>query len=171
MKKSTLMKSLSKCNHSFAVALALAGSLLSASATEQHLLTIIFHDGHKCSYALVDRPKVTFDSNTLYVKAESMEDDFVLKDVNKFVFTTGTPTSIASVDANEYRFSFTDGENVVLEGHAAGTTVRLYDTAGKSVGTTKADSDGRATISLAGLPAGIYVISTADGTTYKVIKH
>ena len=171
MKNSTLLKSLSKCNRSFAVALAFAGSLLSASATEQHLLTIIFHDGHKCSYALTDRPKVTFDSNTLYVKAKSMENDFALKDVNKFVFATGTPTSIAAVDTNEYRFSFTDGENVVLEGYDAGTAVRLYDTTGKTIATTKADNDGRATISLAELPTGVYVISTAKGTTYKVIKH
>lgn len=170
MKISTLMRSLSKCNRSLAVALAIAGSSLSAFAAEQHLLTIIFHDGHKCSYALTDRPKVTFDSNTLYVKAKSVENDFVLKDVNKFVFTEGTPTQIAAVEANEFRFSFTDGENVVLEGHAAGTAVRLYDTAGKAVGTTNADSEGRATVSLAGLQGGIYVINTADGKTYKVIK-
>lgn len=170
MQISTLIRSLCQCNRSLAVALAIAGFSLSVSAEEQQLLTIIFHDGHKCSYALNDRPKVTFDSNTLYVKATSVENDYVLTDVNKFIFTEGTPTKLAAVTAGEFRFSFTDGKNIVLEGHAAGTAVRIFDTTGKAVGATTANGEGRATINMDSLKKGIYVINTADGKTYKVIK-
>lgn len=151
--------------------MALAGSSISAFAAEQQFLTIIFQDGSKQSYTLNDRPKVTFDKTTLFVKAQEVENNFALKDVHKFVFTDTPETGISAVDGKVFRFSFTDGENVVLEGHAAGTAVRLYDTAGKAVRNTSADAEGRATVSLAGLQAGVYMINTADGKTYKVMKH
>lgn len=171
MQISTFWKQLRRCSRSLAVAMAFAGSSLSAFAAEQQYLTIIFQDGSKQSYTLNDRPKVTFNNTTLFVKAQEVENDFVLKDVHKFVFTDTSETGISNVSENEFRFSFTDGENVVLEGHAADTAVRLYDTAGKAVRTASADAEGRATVSLAGLQAGVYVINTADGKTYKVIKH
>lgn len=167
---STIWKSFQKCSRSLAVALMLAGSSLYANAVEQTFLTIIFQDGTKQSYTLNDRPKVTFDKKTLFVKAQEVENSYELKNVNKFVFTPTSETGVSKVAANEYRFTFTDGVNVVLEGHTSGTAVRVCDITGKTVVRTAADAEGRAVVSLEGLGNGIYVVSTADGKSYKVTK-
>lgn len=153
-----------------AATLLAVGASLSAMAAEQNLLVLIFHDGHKQSYVLADRPKVTFEGSTLHVDASAVSDTYTVAEVNKFVFDKGDATAIAPVSAGETRLTLTDGVHATLEGLTPGTAVRVYDLSGHTFQSAAADADGKAHVSLSGLQGGVYVISTADGKSYKILK-
>ena len=170
MKISTSLKNLCGARRSTLAAMLLCCPALSSFAVEQNLLTIVFHDGNKQSYVLIDRPKVTFDAKTLYVTGTDISDNYQIGDVDKFVFDKGNPTDIRAVDENELRLSFTDGSTVSLEGVEPGTKVGLYDVAGAKLSTKAASANGRAIVNLADKRPGVYVISVGNSRTFKVTK-
>lgn len=171
MKKNVItpMRRAIRCGITFI--LLICGMCQPALAEEQSLLTLLFNDGHKQSYVLASRPKVTFDSSTLYVASDDVKDEYVLADVSQFVFDKGDVTAIAAVKDGECRLTFVDGATVEIEGIGAATTVRLYDASGKSIAATKADANGKAVVSLASCQNGMYVVSVDGGKSYKVIKN
>ena len=59
-------------------------------------------------------------------------------------------------------------EQVTIEGVAAGTRVMLYDLRGALVAETEADESRMATIALADLPAGRYIVR-AGAVSYSLI--
>lgn len=99
--------------------LLICGMCQPALAEEQSLLTLLFNDGHKQSYVLASRPKVTFDASTLYVASEDVKDEYVLADVRKFVFDKGDITAIAAVKdgvQNYIEYTFRIGTNSDIMG-------------------------------------------------------
>ena len=106
MKKNiiTPMRRAIRCGIAFI--LLICGLCQPALAEEQSLLTLLFNDGHKQSYVLASRPKVTFDSSTLYVASDDVKDEYVLADVSQFVFDKGDVTAIAAVKDGECRLTF-----------------------------------------------------------------
>lgn len=171
MKKNVITPMRCAMRRGIASMLLICGMCQPALAEEQSLLTLLFNDGHKQSYVLASRPKVTFDASTLYVASEDVKDEYVLADVSKFVFDKGDITAIAAVKDGECRLTFVDGTTVEVEGIGAATAVRLYDVAGKSIAATKADANGKAVVSLASCQNGVYVVSVEGGKSYKVIKN
>lgn len=151
--------------------LLICGMCQPALAEGESKLTLLFKDGHKQSYVLATRPKVTFDDSKLYVASNDVSDEYVLADVNKFVFDDIKETAIAEVKDGECRLTFVDGTTVVVEGIGASKAVSLYDVAGKSLAATKADASGKAVVSLASCQPGVYVVSVEGGKAYKVIKN
>ena len=151
--------------------LLICGMCQSALAEGESKLTLLFKDGHKQSYVLATRPKVTFDDSKLYVASKDVSDEYVLAEVNKFVFDDIKETAIAEVKDGECRLTFVDGTTVVVEGIGASKAVSLYDVAGKSLAATKADANGKAVVSLASCQPGVYVVSVEGGKAYKVIKN
>ena len=61
-------------------------------------------------------------------------------------------------------------EAVRLSGAAAHGAVQLYDALGREVRRTLADATGGATLSVAGLPAGVYWVRTAGRATRLVVE-
>lgn len=171
MKKNVITPMRRAMRRGIASMLLICGMCQPALAEEQSLLTLLFNDGHKQSYVLASRPKVTFDASTLYVASEDVKDEYVLADVSKFVFDKGDITAIAAVKDGECRLTFVDGTTVEVEGIGAATAVRLYDVAGKNIAATKADANGKAVVSLASCQNGVYVVSVEGGKSYKVIKN
>jgi len=86
MKKNVITPMRRAMRRGIASMLLICGMCQPALAEEQSLLTLLFNDGHKQSYVLASRPKVTFDASTLYVASEDVKDEYVLADVSKFVF-------------------------------------------------------------------------------------
>ena len=89
MKKNVITPMRRAMRRGIASMLLICGMCQPALAEEQSLLTLLFNDGHKQSYVLASRPKVTFDASTLYVASEDVKDEYVLADVRKFVFDKG----------------------------------------------------------------------------------
>lgn len=152
-------------------ALLLGGSCLTSLAAEHNFLTIIFNDGSMQSYVLSERPKVTFDTKSLFVKSPDVNDTYTLSDVHKFVFSDDDQTAIASVVKGECRVTFVDGSNVVVEGLNPGCAVRVFDISGKMLSGTVAGADGRASVSLEAQLSGVYVVGVEGGKSFKLVKH
>lgn len=170
MKKTVITPMRRSLRRGIASLLLICGMCQPALAEGESKLTLLFKDGHKQSYVLATRPKVTFDDSKLYVASNDVSDEYVLADVNKFVFDD-IQTAIAEVKDGECRLTFVDGTTVVVEGIGVSKAVSLYDVAGKSLAATKADASGKAVVSLASCQPGVYVVSVEGGKAYKVIKN
>lgn len=72
MKKNVITPMRRAMRRGIASMLLICGMCQPALAEEQSLLTLLFNDGHKQSYVLASRPKVTFDASTLYVASEDV---------------------------------------------------------------------------------------------------
>lgn len=166
----TRIRRLSPWGRTMIATFLLSASVLSASAVTQNLLTIVFNDGQKQSYVLAEKPKVTFDASSLYVNATEVSDTYTLADVHKFVFEQGEPAAIPEISADECRLTFIDGANILLQGHKAGSSVRVIDTAGHILLFTATDDAGCVNISIADFRVGVYIIATSDGKSYKIMK-
>lgn len=159
-----------KAIRAMVIALMLLGTGLTALASQQEMLKVIFKNGQHQSYLLSDRPKVTFDGSTMFIQSPSLQATHKIADVHKFVFEAADPASVPTVDKNECRLTFIDGTNVILEGHHAGTQVVVTDINGRAVKTLTTDSSGNARIDISDLIPGVYIITTGDGKSYKIMK-
>ncbi len=170
MMKPSFCNLLLKFKRAMMLIVLLGCSCMLSFAEEQNILTLVFNDGHKQTYVLADKPKVTFDATTLYVKALEVVDEYAMSDVHKFTFDKGEPDAIAAVAADECRLTYVDGRTVSLEGLTAGCAVRLFDTAGCAVAAAKADAAGFAELSLDGRQAGVYVLHVEGGRSFKLVR-
>lgn len=157
-----------KTNLRTIIACAAAFVAVSMPARADEKVYVEYHDGSVYSYILASKPKVTFAGDVISVNGAEIADTHKMADVKHFKFTE--PGSVSDISANEYRLVFTDNANVQLAGFGAGTGVTVYDLSGSALaGATVAD-DGTATVSVATMAPGVYVIATTEGKSYKVIK-
>ena len=117
---------------------------------------------------MANKPEVTFQEANIIVTAPEIADTHKMVDVKQFLFSL--PTSIEKVNAGEHRLTYTNNNAVRLEGFKAGSTVSVYDINGVLMAETIIDKDGSVVLSLDGMAAGLYVIATAEGKSYKIIK-
>lgn len=131
-------------------------------------LVVTYKNSQTFSYVLADRPNVTFDGTQLFIKSDVFDDTHSMADIKTFTFAD--LSEISDVAADERRIVFTDAASVTLEGFAAGTAVSVSDMSGRVVISSAVAADSTATIDISQLPAGVYVIATADGKSYKILK-
>lgn len=150
-----------------ALALTLAGIPASVLAVDDTLV-VTYKDNHTFSYVLADRPTVTFDATQMFIKSDIIDDSHALADVKTFTFSD--VSAISEISADERRIVFTDASTVTLQGFTAGTKISVSDIAGRFVLTTVVANDGTATLNISQLIAGVYVVATTDGKSYKISK-
>lgn len=141
---------------------------VSPQARADEKLYVEYKDGSVFSYVLANKPEVTFQEANIIVTAPEIADTHKMVDVKQFLFSL--PTSIEKVNAGEHRLTYTNNNAVRLEGFKAGSTVSVYDINGVLMAETIIDKDGNVVVSLDGMAAGLYVIATAEGKSYKIIK-
>lgn len=158
--------------------LLLRGSLLAASlawlgtpavqADElKDCLIVHLQSGSKVSYVLEDTPVVTFEGDKLHVQAAAVSDDHKLADVARFTFDKAS--GLGEIAAGDWRITVKDNL-VVLEGFTPGSSAGIADMQGRVVASARIGDTGAASISVTDLPAGVYVVSTTDGKTFKLYK-
>ena len=135
-----------------------------------HYLTIHQKDGTEASFGFSEKPVITYTDNDLIVKtATAPEMHYALVTLSKISFSE-TPTSVIPVSEKKqapvFRF---DGYNVEISGVKADAAIVVVATDGSIVINSKADSDGCASVSIAELPEGIYVVKT-DVISFKILK-
>ena len=130
-------------------------------------LIVHLHGGSTVSYVLEDTPVVTFVGENLHVEANQLSDDHKLADVAKF--TIDNVAALADVMANEYRITIQDN-TVTIEGLTPNTGIQFADIQGRIIASCNADTDGNATLSLSHITAGVYIVSTTDGKSFKIFK-
>ena len=112
-------------------------------------------DGSRVAYYLETRPKVSFSGTDLVLSASDVEVSYPFDKVRKYTFEMADPSSVSSPSG--------DGSSVQVLAESvrfsAGSEVTVYTADGRKVSSLRADADGSCRVSLATMPAGVYVIS------------
>lgn len=135
-------------------------------AIAQNSMVVHFVDGSKAVFLLNERPRITF-SGTQFVVTDNAETiEAPRTEVRFFNFEetndTGVHNPIDTADATM------QGDIVTISGLNNGHCARLLTVDGKTIATATA-KEGSCTLSLQGLPGGIYLINYND-ITIKYLK-
>ena len=137
---------------------------------EEHpdLLVVWAKDGAKPSFALNEKPSITFTSSELVIKTSTVE---VAYDLSQLLRLTYERNEVSGVE--EMISSTSQGR---LEGDAlyfpylpVDSRVEIFQMDGTLVLHKRVDREGAYSVALTGLPKGNYVVR-AQGLTYKITK-
>ena len=138
-------------------------------------VTFLFSNGEKASFAFASKPEIAVTDDGLSVSSSNAAAVvYQVADVQKFYFEddvveTGISQVDGGVSAQHPVFNYADGV-VSVNGMAAGGRLVVSSVGGSLVGGVKADGQGNASIDLSGHSAGVYVVSTGNGVSFKLLK-
>ena len=138
---------------------------LSMQAAE-NVWCMVTSDGRQIALSRISFLLISDQSDAFSIVCNDGE---VVYQVTSVSFAQGDPTGISSATA-EARESLqlnVASASLQLRGCQAGTAVTIYDVSGKTVRQEVLPSDG--TISIVGLPAGVYVLK-AGSASVKFLK-
>ncbi len=125
-------------------------------------------------FALSEQPVITLGEGKFTVTSGSIATDYDQQEVAEYYFekvdsaTADSVTAVAQPALRQFALSYTDNSTVSVTGTKA-KTVRLYTQGGQLV-ATKPTVDGAATLSLAALRPGLYLLQLENEHTFKLIK-
>ncbi len=135
-------------------------------------LTLLFKSQETVSFTFTSKPQIAVTSEGLTVTSTSSDAvSYTFADVQRFYFednVTGIKSVNADPSAQHPVFSYANG-TVSVSGLAAGEYVRVSSLAGSLLSEAKANA-GCASVDLSGVANGIYVVSTASGVSFKILK-
>ena len=137
-------------------------------------VTFLFTDGTKASFAFSAAPKITVTSTGITLSAAGQEDaSYQFSAVRRYYFEDDVKTAIGRVDADGAAshplFSYANG-TVSVSGMKAGERIRAVSMNGAAVASAVAGRQGNASVDLSAAGAGVCVVSTGGGVSFKVIK-
>ena len=137
-------------------------------------VTFLFSNGQKATFAFASKPEIVVTSDGLTITSSTSSDvSYSFADVQKFYFGDEVTNDIQQVQgttsAHRPVFNYVDGV-VSVSGMASGERLDVVALSGSKINATKADSRGNASINLGNVPAGIYVVSTSSGVSFKLLK-
>jgi len=137
---------------------------LSAFADDARLV-IKQKSGNETVVQLAFNPVITFSSEDMIVSSDLTTIYIPLSDMDHYKVYDGTSSIRPLKDAPK----FANG-HVVFSGLVEGTVARVYNVDGRLVGQQSADASGHADISLERLPKGVYIVSTPNNSSIKIVK-
>ena len=148
--------------------LILLSLLLSLPAlAETQTLVVWQKDGQKVFYSLSDEPRTTFESGKLVITTDKVRVEYSLSDVVRYTYEGCFPEGIeAPVSGTGFKQR---GDDICVYGLPKGTDVKLYSTSGVLLDSQCSDGQNALNFSLAGRPAGTYIVSYGD-QSLKFIK-
>ena len=137
-------------------------------------VTFLFSNGQKATFAFTSKPEISVTDDGLTISSStSSAVSYSFADVQKFYFEDDISTGIQQVEgvasAPRPVFNYANGV-VTVSGISAGERLDVVALSGSKVNTTKADAKGNASIDLGSAPAGVYVVSTNSGISFKLMK-
>lgn len=150
----------------------LMGFVSAAMAGEQGV-TFLFRNGTKASFAFSAKPCLAMTADGISVTAVGENTaTFLFSDVQRYYFEDISLSSIKAVKdqwASSPVFRYANGA-VTVQGMKPGERVSVATVSGALVSTASADDQGTAQVDLSASPKGMYVIGTASGVSYKIVK-
>lgn len=128
-----------------ALLLAFAGVASALAEDVKTYIVVEFKTSETLTIALSDKPKAQFEGTDLLLTAATFEGRYATADIKRFYFED-IASAIKTLDAAEK------------------TNGNIYDLNGRQVSTFKGNIDSTT------LPAGVYVIKTESGKSFKVTK-
>jgi len=125
--------------------------------------------GKTVAYALDGRPQVAVNGSVVTLTDKTSTVEYPLADVVKYLLgKPGEDSSINSLTADSGKFRQSAGI-LTLSGFSAGAKVAVYGVGGSMAESLAIGSDGRLEVSLAGYPAGVYIVNV-ESRTFKFFK-
>lgn len=141
--------------------------IIGRGTTMAQRLVIWQKDGSKVSYNLDERPKTTFTTDDLVITTATTTINYPLAKIQRYTYEGGS-LSVRDIKADGISISH-EGDIIIVKGLTTGKTVVVYSVDGKQLMAKRSDGSDSLTLSLAKLPAGVYMIK-ADEITYKFLK-
>lgn len=139
------------------------------AAEEKECLVVHLKDNSTVSYFLEDTPVVTYVGTDVHIESADLQANHAIADVVMLNFEMKEKIKDA-VDKVECRITI-ENNMVIIEGLNAGIKVSLFDIQGRILRSLNVGADGVAEMNIDSLNAGIYVVATSDGRSFKVLKH
>ena len=132
-------------------------------------LVIWKKDGSKVAFALTEKPKVTFNENSLMINSTNVSVSYDLDDMAKFTYVDSDEEGIRNIE-NDKESSFKyDGEMLLFPSLKAGSKVAIHNLGGSLVFSRTIETAGNYSFPLKHLDKGVYLV-TVDGLTFKIVK-
>ena len=144
-----------------------------------YVLVVELKDGNATKFSLLNQPTISAEGNEIRI---TTDDSFKengdisyfacpINNIKKYYFIEEDATAIndANTDKQEVKVTYIDGQNVVISGLANTDKPALYSIDGRKV-EDFASEGGQANISLAKLPAGVYVVNINSKQSFKIMK-
>lgn len=128
-------------------------------------------DGERiATFALTDKPKVTFDDSRFCVKCDNIEVEyFELEKLARFTYEkTDIPLAINNLVTDDRPFRL-DGESILFSSLKVNNTISIYSLNGVQILQKTIKQAGEYALPISNLGAGIYMVNV-NGSTYKIIK-
>lgn len=133
-------------------------------------LAVTTKDGNTAVYALRERPLVTFSGDDVVLKTTSVQMQYAFADLESFsvFYDPDIEDAIDHLPADAVQFGLT-AENLTAGGLQPGEDLQLFTIDGKRIASVRASQEGKASVSLEGIPAGVVIVKT-QSFTYKIQK-
>lgn len=140
---------------------------LGAALTARTEWVVVQHGGTAATVSHADVRRITFeDGNMVTLMADGTQQSVPIADIAKCLFFAPTQTGISQTATPQAAVRFA-GDEMTLSGAADGETAVIA--ADGTVVQRSKIIGGTATLSLVGLPKGVYVVKTPSGT-FKIMK-
>lgn len=153
-----------------AVVIALSASF-QASADEPlkgPALRVHLHSGEMQVFLLASEPVITFAAEKCHIASADFSADYDMSQIHH-----ADVVADASAGLEDEQISLvvdlSDPDAVTIHGLSANAPVSLYSISGIAQRSASADDAGTASISLAGLQSGVYIVTT-NQTTFKIYR-
>lgn len=142
-----------------------AAAMLAASVQAQKTLDIKFADNTHHEILLQDNPQMVNDGTQWVVSSASFNAAYAYSEVAELAILD-TPTGIEKVEGNA-EFSYQD--KVLMVSAVPGTKVIVATMGGAVVRTVTVPAGGSASVDMATLPKGAYIVTT-NKKSFKVLN-
>ena len=144
--------------------------LLPAQYAAAECLIVNFKNGTSTSFDINDRPEVSFDASQMIIKSQALEATYDVETVETFTFGSEAGVLNSILEKGEVRIVYKNSECVEISGLEAQTPAYLHSLSGVTQAAIQADSSGTATFNLSLLAKGVYIITTCNSQSFKIIK-
>ena len=144
-------------------------SLIDGSQPKFETLVLWHANGKTTEISLSKKPRVTFSADKVLVKGSGINFEYSANDIIKFTYKKEDVVNDIDAPNNEVNF-FRDEEHIVFNGIKSTDEVALYKLNGSRIPVQLIHSDdNKVTLSLSGIPSGIYILKV-NGKTTKITK-
>lgn len=163
----TLLSFLSRPKRLLAVVALLLSVSTAVLADDPVMLNIHLADGTVQSVLLYTRPQVTFEDGRVVFTSSVATFSYDAQQVLRFTFSGSLPVWVSSPESQaSYR---RQGEQLFFDAKVKASAIQLFTEDGRRLPVNVQTSNGRISLSLQPLPAGVYVLSV-NGQTSKIVK-
>ena len=144
--------------------------LLPTQYATAECLIVNFKNGTSTSFDINDRPEVSFDASQMIIKSPALETAYDVETVDTFTFGLEGGVLNPILEKGEVRIVYKNSDCVEISGLDAQTPAYLHSLSGVTLAAIQADSNGTASFNLSALAKGVYIISTCNSQSFKIIE-